>query len=349
MRQKVLNILLLTHKFFPDIGGIETISEILAYQFCGVGYNVHVLTWSNCQNEKQFPFVVYRKPSIKRIIFEHAWADLIFENNPCLRLSWPNIFFRRPTVIGLQTWISKEYNGRVLEFLKKKWLNRAKAVISCSEAIRSKCWPLSTVIGNPYHDSIFKIKPNTQRRRDFVFVGRLVSDKGGIEAVTAFYELVMLLREQDFITKAITLSIVGDGPERKNLEHLINRFGISELVYFTGALRGEELASYLNQHRFILIPSKWEEPFGIVALEGMACGCIPIVSNGGGLPDAVGTSGLIFQRNNLQQLLTQMQKLLTDPSLENNLRSTAPAHLNKFKAKEVAKKYIEVIEASISD
>src|SRR5690606_40338743 len=92
------------------------------------------------------------------------------------------------------------------------------------------------------------------------------------------------------------LTIIGDGPEAPVLKALAVKYGLEHKVDFKGSLQGKELVDCLNQHKLILVPSRWEEPFGNVALEGMACGCIPVVSDGGGLAEAVGHAGLTFQR-----------------------------------------------------
>src|ERR1017187_8682821 len=107
-----MKILFLSHKFYPDIGGIEINSEILDQAFTEAGYEVRLMTWSVGITEKKFPFTVIRNPTKMQIINEHRRSDLIFENNPCLRLSWPNFFFVHPTVIVLNTWISTP-NGKV--------------------------------------------------------------------------------------------------------------------------------------------------------------------------------------------------------------------------------------------
>ena len=57
----------------------------------------------------------------------------------------------------------------------------------------------------------------------------------------------------------------------------------------------------LNRHEIMVVPSRWNELFGVVALEGMACGCAMLVSDGGGLPDAVGYAG-----HNLKELIKKI-------------------------------------------
>lgn len=343
-----MKILIISHKFYPDVGGIETVSEILATNFSKLGHDIRVVTWSQDPFEKKFPFSVIRKPNIITLFKAHAWAEIIFENNPSLRLGWPGIFIDRPLVISLHTWIN-QINGSVgnAEKLKFLWLKRAKKVISVSDAIRKRCWPSSVVIGNPYQEDIFKILPNVEKMHDFIFLGRLVSDKGADLAIHAFKRL-LTSKYIESIPSNLTLTIVGDGPERPHLEQLVSELELQNNVFFKGTLTGDNLVHSLNQHRFLLVPSLWEEPFGIVVLEGMACGCLPIVSDGGGLPDAVGKAGLVFRRGDMDSFVAGMLQVLKNLQLEQHLRFEASSHLRSHTSMEVSKRYLAVIESALN-
>lgn len=337
-----LKILFLTHKYYPDIGGIETISEILANSFYNAGYDVCLVTWTKEIGKKTFPFKVIRSPGFFDLIRVHRWAELVFENNLSLRLAWPGIFFNRGWVTSLQTWITKADGSVGLqEKIKFKWLKRSKIVISCSEAIRKRCWPTSIVIGNPYQEDTFKHLENIEKKGDFLFLGRLVSDKGADLAIQAFKQL---LKEQEDNSSfsSLSLTIIGDGPERDKLEKIVCDLQLTGRVFFKGALRGDVLVKSLNEHRFLLVPSMWEEPFGIVALEGMACGCVPIVSDGGGLPDAVGKAGLVFKRGDINSFVQSMLKVLKEPKLEEELRREAVMHLSTHTSVEVSRLYLDI-------
>ncbi len=339
-----MKILFLTDKFYPYIGGIETMSEILALAFVEAGHEVHILTHTPDTRESNFPFLIIRKPSFLDILKEHSWADIIFENNPCLKLSLHGIFFGKPSVIALQTWIYRP-NGKIgwQDRFKYLWLKRAKKIISCSNIIRERCSPSSIVISNPYRENVFKIIPEIAKTNKFLFVGRLVSDKGANLAVKAFNQII--LKNQLNGNFNLSLTIVGDGPERKSIENLIVDLGLTENVILKGSLSGRELVECINQHEIILVPSMWEEPFGIVALEGMACGCLPIVSNGGGLPDAVGNAGLLFERGNLNSLVFCMEQLINNQSLKEQLRGAALIHLKSHTSSFISKRYLDIIES----
>ncbi|MEP3900953.1 glycosyltransferase family 4 protein [Rhodopirellula bahusiensis] len=247
--------------------------------------------------------------------------------------------------MALRTWVSRiDGSTGLQDRLKFVWLGRAKGVIAISQRVREQCWPPAKVIGNPYRSELFEIRPDVSRHRDFVFLGRLVSDKGADLAIQALHRL----SDQSHRNQDLTLTIIGDGPERAALEDLAAQLSIGGQVQFTGNLRGDALVDCINQHRFLWVPSRWEEPFGNVALEGMACGCIPIVSDGGGLPDAVGDAGLTFKRGDLSDMVEQSLRLLENEDLRQQLASAAADHLKRRVPQKVAERYLEVIEAAVA-
>lgn len=343
-----MKILFLSHSFYPQLGGIESNSELLAAAFTAAGHEVHLLTWSEDDTGRSFPYEITRNPGSRQLLQAHQWADLVFENNPCFRLGWPGLLFRRPAVIAINTWITRP-DGKVSWRDKIKiswWLKRCKAVIAVSDAVRKACWPAATVIRNPYRAADFYREPSVDRDADFVFLGRLVSDKGASQAIEAIYKLRPSMRQEGKHVPCLT--IIGDGPERKALEQLVARLSLEDAVVFTGALKGEPLRKMLNRHRYMLAPSAWEEPFGNVVLEGMACGCLPIASDGGGLPEAIGNAGLVFRRNDIGSLVNSMYRVMKNPALDRQLRDAAPGHLAAHLPQVVVSKYLQVIEKAFN-
>lgn len=330
------NILILSHGFPPDIGGIETIAEILAIEFAKKGYNVRVVTATSSAGKHNYPFTVIRNPGLIKLLQCHAWADVVFENNPCLRLSLPALLFLKPTTVVLHTWIARTTgNMAFIDRFKKLKLKTAKSVIAVSKAIKEGAYPKATVIPNPYKSDLFVNTNKAEREKNFVFMGRLVSDKGANMAITA----IARLKAENI--GSYHLTIIGDGPEKDNLMKLTQALGLNEQVSFKGSLTGTELAVELSKHRYMLVPSKWREPFGIVALEGIACGCIPLVSDGGGLIEAVGDAGLVFDRNNLNDLVDKIKYLWSNPDTEKRLVTAGEEHIKNYLPGIIADRYLQ--------
>src|SRR5213079_3168482 len=134
---------------------------------------------------------------------------------------------------------------------------------------------------------------------------RLVSDKGADLVLRA-----MKILHQGNLKPDLT--IVGSGPEEKSLQRLARELALDRQVTFAGPKAGEELATLLNRHQILVIPSRWAEPFGIVALEGIACGCAVVGSSDGGLKEAIGPCGVTFENGNENALANCLAKLLRD-------------------------------------
>ena len=335
-----MKILITSYRFYPDVGGIETITSLLASHFVSSGHQVKVVTGSLCEEDDIFPFLIYRCPSPIQLLRLYHWSDIILQNNIEVRRLWPLLFLKKPLVIGIQTWIRSSKSIRQFSHLfKLQFLRLAINTIACSEAIKVDTSSNATVIGNPYDEGTFKLLNSRPRNKSIVFLGRLVSDKGADILLRAFANLA----NSDW-----KLTIIGDGPEESYLRDMCIKLNISSAVTFTGILKGHALSVELNSHEIMVVPSLWNEPFGVVALEGIACGCALLVSDGGGLPDAVGEAGILFKRGNQNDLTDKLQTLVNDPNLRLSLRSNAPIHLARHKINVVGDIYLSVLMESIA-
>jgi glycogen(starch) synthase len=242
-----------------------------------------------------------------------------------------------PFVISHQT----TYNstGRftiVPEF--KKTVTRFSNNICCSQAVQSHIPGRSVVIPNTYRAEVFKEYGDVSRDLDIVFVGRIVSDKGIADLIEALGQLGQTgFRPQ--------LSLVGDGPERPAILKRVGELGLGPQVTFTGIKRGPELARFLARHRVMAVPSRWAEPFGIVALEGIACGCAVVGTNLGGLPEAIGPCGLTVPNADPGAMARALKSLLENDGMRAEYRSSASVHLARHSRSEVARSYLRVLES----
>jgi glycosyltransferase involved in cell wall biosynthesis len=333
-----MKILFTSHRFYPFIGGIEVNSEILARYFSSKGHEVHVVTNTNGGEDASFPFPVTRRPTLKRLVSLHRWADVVYQNNIELGALWPVFFTRKPTVISVRTWL-RAHDGktRPVDRLKKWVLSRADAVIAISEAIRKETCARAVVIGNPYRANLFRVLPDVRRSNSVAFLGRFVSDKGADLLIRAYAEVK---------SQAEGLTLIGGGPEESSLKRMASDLGVE--ARFTGPLQGEDLVRELNQHSILAVPSRWAEPFGNVALEGMACGCVVVGSDGGGLPDAIGDGGVIYAGGDGHALAMALRSCLADLSLRERCLKRAARHLSNHTEETVSAKYLNLI-ASVNN
>lgn len=139
-------------------------------------------------------------------------------------------------------------------------------------------------------------------------LGRLVKEKGFDLALHAFARLGPGFEQ-------VRLIIAGEGPERGALEGLAATLDLTARVEFTGIVDREEIGALINRSTLMLVPSRWEEPFGIVCLEaGMMAR--PVVANRvGGIPGVIGdrVTGLLVENENPEALADAIRSLLNDP------------------------------------
>ena len=151
-------------------------------------------------------------------------------------------------------------------------------------------------------DKMFDIK----NEKIVVFAGKLTSYKG----------VKYLVRAAKKIKGKVL--ILGDGPERKNLEKIAKDEKITN-VKFLGHLGADTdfLIKFYSRADVFVAPSIWDEPLGLVILEAMACETPVIVTRKGGIPLAVkdGQNGLFIRPRNSKHIADEVNLLLNDDTL----------------------------------
>ncbi|MEK7648343.1 MAG: glycosyltransferase family 4 protein [Patescibacteria group bacterium] len=115
------------------------------------------------------------------------------------------------------------------------------------------------------------------QKKDFLLcVGRLSEEKGFDVALAALKYL------------SLPLVIVGDGSARESLERHAATSGVSDRVHFAGFQPREEVRRLMASARFVLVPSRWHEPFCYVVPESLFAHTLPIGSDIGALRELLG-------------------------------------------------------------
>jgi glycogen synthase len=333
-----LNILIYSRVFWPSIGGLEAMMEILAEEFAAKGHRVKVATQVAAQVERDHDYEVVRLPTLLTCVQSLRWSDVCLCANVSLRGLLPMIIARTPLVVSHQGTYESPGRFRIVAQAKNT-VTRFSHNICCSQAVQLRIPGRSVVIPNTYRDEVFKEYSDAVRDLDIVFVGRLVSDKGVSDLIDALGQL----GQAGFRPR---LSIVGDGPERPAILKRVGELGLTTQVTFTGVKRGPDLARFLARHRVMAVPSRWAEPFGIVALEGIACGCVVVGTGLGGLPEAIGPCGVTVPNADPSAMARALRSLLEDDGLRARYRSGAPLHLARHSRSEVARSYVNVLESA---
>lgn len=337
-----MKLLVYSPAFLPKIGGLEINVAQFAVEMVRLGCEVVVVTRTAEEGADDLPYRVLRRPGVRQLLRWARWCDLYYQANVSLRGLWPLLLVRRPWAVSHHSWYRRG-DGRIAwqDRLKRFLLRFANVSISVSQGIAADLETPSIVIPNSYRDHLFRVLPGEPRERDLVFLGRLVSDKG-VEV------LIEALGRLGGCGLKPGLTLIGDGPEAPRIRAQVERLGLGGQVELLGLRTGEELVRLLNRHRILVIPSRYNEPFGIVALEGIACGCAVVGSRGGGLPEAIGPCGRTFRNGDAEHLAAVLAELLADPARQAVFQDEAPRHLAEHGAERIARLYFEALSGGLA-
>lgn len=337
-----MNILVFTTAFYPSVGGLENQTYNLIEEFQKVGHQIKIITFQAKLNGQQGyaskpkQLNVLYNPNLLKVFLLFFWCDVFYMPNFSLKGIWfiPFCPFKRWVISHNDLYLSNTKSKKTR--IKLLLIKLASENISVSNCIARYINTDSKIIYNCYDNEVFKIYSDEERKCEFIFLGRLVSQKGCDLLIKACHNL-----NSDF-----TLSIIGDGPERNELEKLVKKFNLEKNIQFLGTLEGEQLARVLNRHHTMIIPSIEKEGFGIVALEGMACGCRIIAADAGGLSEAVKDFGKLFQMGNQQELEFLLKKELDELNQSTSSSTTAELknYLSKQNKKAVARQYLQLFQ-----
>jgi glycogen(starch) synthase len=176
-----------------------------------------------------------------------------------------------------------------------------------------------------------------------VCAGRIVEDKGFDVALKAFR--LFLDRHPN-----ARMTIAGDGPKRRNLEILAADLGISDSVTFAGWIDRVDIPAMMNTSTMVLMPSRWEEPFGLVALQAAQVGRPVVATQVGGLPEVVidGETGILVESEDPERMCSSMTDLAGNPELAARLGARARLRaLTEFTMVRCADRYDEVYRRAV--
>lgn len=172
--------------------------------------------------------------------------------------------------------------------------------------------------------------------RVVLYVGRFESYKGIDTLVDAFARLKRehLVQDPD---AALKLIIVGDSDpdlvtrsERQRIARQVADLGLQDSTVFAGRVGHDRLPLYYTAADVCVVPSHFE-PFGLVAIEAMACGTPVVASDVGGLRFTVipEETGLLAPPRDEEAFATAIARILNDPQWANKMTTLASARVQQ--------------------
>tara|TARA_Y100001936_G_scaffold32816_1_gene30760 strand:+ start:628 stop:1728 length:1101 start_codon:yes stop_codon:yes gene_type:complete len=156
---------------------------------------------------------------------------------------------------------------------------------------------------------------NLNKKKQVLFVGRIVREKGVEVYVEAIKNIAHKFPDWKFY-------LVGETRSRnkffgKSFEtNIINNFlKIGPNVERIGYIPNDDVIKLMEQSSILVVPSLWQEPFGLTAMEGLSNKMAVIANKVGGLADIVKENGILIENINVENLTNKLNELITNPNL----------------------------------
>ena len=344
---KILKIAILSEVYAPSRGGVETVTALLAEEFSHLGHIVTILTSTQSEtsmdNGECSAFKVVRKPKCSEKFRVLLSSDLVIAQAGFpIRMGYPLALIRKPILIVRQ--ISKPERERYFRKLARDYFeSRGKVCFISRFMAEQEPEKSPDLIANPFDDDVFNETDCPEIRRDIIFV---TGHFGEAKGYRVFLQALGYLKAWNV---QFTSTVIG-GRDLPSARLLAQNMDLAQEISFIGPLSNVEVSEELKSHRLLVVPSLWEEPFGIIAVEGIACGCEVFVSNRGGLPEAVGGCGRTFDVEN-PEVLAGMIRGFLEAGPEGHLeqrKAEREMHLRRFRKREVARSYLRLGVALIN-
>ncbi len=272
---------------------------------------------------------------------------------------WSKIFFKKSVITFYGADACDTRTTRKVVLLQSFSIKRATIAITISEFTKNKViqrynlsnknnikviYPILPRLDMVHNIDYKKVEEEKRRLNidndDFVIVTvcRLVKRKG----VEYLIEAISLIKD-----KNIKLIVVGDGPERKNLELIKDKYDLKDRVIFVGKV--PDLSIYYSIAKVgslvsYTIENEGDfEGLGLVLLEAQLYGLPVIGTRSGGIPEAIedGKTGFVVDERNANAISDSILKLKNDNSLYNKMKSNTKVFLqNRFGHENTVRKTI---------
>lgn len=335
-----LRIVQIYKDYAPVVGGIENHLRALAEGLAARGHDVTVLVTNEARRTEITSINGVRVIKAARLLHlastplspdlirqaRHLRADVVNIHMPYPPGDLAALGIPAPLVVTYHSDIVRQQ--RLLQIyrpLLHHTLHRAARIIATSApyiesspflrqyAGKCRVVPLSVDV-----DRFAAVSPDAaatvRQRHNIAPHDRVVLSVGVLRYYKGLHILLDTMRDMD-----ATLLVVGDGPEREQLEQLAAQYGIADRVRFVGRVADQELPAYYHAADVFVLPSHLRaEAFGIVLLEAMASG-LPVVSTELGTGTSVvnqhGVSGFVVPPADPHALARAIYVLLANDDL----------------------------------
>lgn len=200
------------------------------------------------------------------------------------------VIYRKPIVLTVHgSDVNLLPQNGFLRQLRFQVIKRMDRIIAVSRPLLEKTRSLgaderaTVLIPNGVDVSVFSCPPKCDFDYRLLWMGRMNPEKGLESLVRALPSVLASFPQA-------TLTLIGDGPLRQDIEELVTALNLGGQVYFTGRIPYGDVPAYLAQTDVFVLPSL-SEGLPLALLEAMSAGKPVVASKVGGIPDMVVTGG----------------------------------------------------------
>ena len=277
---------------------------------------------------------------LKDFLKQHGPFDFIYERNALWSYaameyahdhSIPGLLEMNAPLIAEQANYRQLVNRQMAEVVVQRTYDAATTILAVSKEVGASLNSSSLkskviVVPNGVNQALYKTLKTVENTEDhdFIIIGFVGSYKpwhGLANLVTVFSELYERYPQA-------RLLIVGDGPKRAEITQQVRDLGLTEVVEMTGAVSPVDIPRYLQRMHISVAPYPENVKFYFSPLkvfEYMAAGCAVVASRVGQLEDIIEheVDGLLFDPNDLNQMVEAIKRLIEDVAYRISLGQTA--------------------------
>ncbi len=300
---------MLYSSFLDDIRvfGQQTDDPIFKKNFYGIKYSLCSFRSKNNYLADQLSKYILKTDDNRNLVEIHNRPYLVKRIKKRLKTSPISLFLHNNP---------KEMKGAKSRLERKELVSECAAIFCVSEFIKKQF--LEGLSGNCenvfvlYNGVERKLTKFPEKKKEVLYVGRIVPEKG----VEIYVDTVKLIAPKftDWSFNLIGSSKLGALDKSGTYAEKISKkfLDIGAQAKFFGFKNKKFVDEKMKSGSIIVIPSLWQEPFGLVAAEGMSNGMAIIAANSGGIPEIIGKNGVLINDINKDKLKVVLTSLLSN-------------------------------------
>ncbi|MGB6678062.1 MAG: glycosyltransferase family 4 protein [Terriglobales bacterium] len=201
---------------------------------------------------------------------------------------------------------------------------RVDRVVTCSSFLRDCFAPKSSalaakteVVFNGVNRELFLPCEEIRERKTIFFVGRFDAEKGVLQLIQAYARVLQAHPDASLIIGGTTgFAIHQKTAYVRRVHELANSVeqNCKGTIQFTGYIHHDrDLPSWFQRATIFTCPSLFQEPFGLVNAEAMACATPVVGAKRGGIPEVLGSTGRLIDPENIEDFASALSRLLASP------------------------------------